>query len=102
MTGRPPRSPPFPYPPLSRSSSGPVSAPPPHRVGHHQRPGSRESRGAPHPRDRGAPGAVCPDGVPPQDVGRAARSEEHTSELQSRPHLVCRLLLEKKNKTQST
>src|SRR5690554_6953587 len=26
-----------------------------------------------------------------------ARSEEHTSELQSRPHLVCRLLLEKKN-----
>src|SRR5690554_6989005 len=29
-----------------------------------------------------------------------ARSEEHTSELQSRPHLVCRLLLEKKNKKQ--
>src|SRR5215813_4775093 len=28
-----------------------------------------------------------------------ARSEEHTSELQSRPHLVCRLLLEKKKKT---
>src|SRR5436305_4949678 len=27
------------------------------------------------------------------------RSEEHTSELQSRPHLVCRLLLEKKNCT---
>src|SRR5436305_6813864 len=27
----------------------------------------------------------------------SARSEEHTSELQSRPHLVCRLLLEKKN-----
>src|SRR5690554_7695258 len=27
----------------------------------------------------------------------AGRSEEHTSELQSRPHLVCRLLLEKKN-----
>src|SRR3989442_7692675 len=26
-----------------------------------------------------------------------SRSEEHTSELQSRPHLVCRLLLEKKN-----
>src|SRR3989442_6429398 len=31
--------------------------------------------------------------VPMDDVGR---SEEHTSELQSRPHLVCRLLLEKK------
>src|SRR5690554_7683978 len=28
----------------------------------------------------------------------AIRSEEHTSELQSRPHLVCRLLLEKKKK----
>src|SRR3989442_4049969 len=27
------------------------------------------------------------------------RSEEHTSELQSRPHLVCRLLLEKKKNT---
>src|SRR6266498_4639126 len=31
-------------------------------------------------------------------VAPAERSEEHTSELQSRPHLVCRLLLEKKNK----
>src|SRR5690554_7628555 len=30
------------------------------------------------------------------------RSEEHTSELQSRPHLVCRLLLEKKKKTINT
>src|SRR5207253_4450433 len=30
-------------------------------------------------------------------AGSAARSEEHTSELQSRGHLVCRLLLEKKN-----
>src|SRR5690625_6378461 len=30
------------------------------------------------------------------------RSEEHTSELQSRGHLVCRLLLEKKNKTYSS
>src|SRR5687768_18280536 len=31
------------------------------------------------------------------DADRGARSEEHTSELQSRLHLVCRLLLEKKN-----
>src|SRR5690554_7000453 len=31
-------------------------------------------------------------------IEQALRSEEHTSELQSRPHLVCRLLLEKKNK----
>src|SRR2546429_6347876 len=38
---------------------------------------------------------------PPADVKAAAldnRSEEHTSELQSRLHLVCRLLLEKKKK----
>src|SRR5690625_5399695 len=36
-----------------------------------------------------------------QDRG-ASRSEEHTSELQSRGHLVCRLLLEKKNVTKHT
>src|SRR5690554_124306 len=40
-----------------------------------------------------------------EEAGRKAvlvrgRSEEHTSELQSRPHLVCRLLLEKKKKKQ--
>src|SRR2546422_8340149 len=34
----------------------------------------------------------------PFDGNRALRSEEHTSELQSRLHLVCRLLLEKKKK----
>src|SRR3989442_10553930 len=33
---------------------------------------------------------------PAQMVAASERSEEHTSELQSRPHLVCRLLLEKK------
>src|SRR5690625_7076277 len=33
-----------------------------------------------------------------QCEARPRRSEEHTSELQSRGHLVCRLLLEKKNK----
>src|SRR5690625_5443026 len=36
--------------------------------------------------------------VPVSDI--ATRSEEHTSELQSRGHLVCRLLLEKKKSTQ--
>src|SRR3712207_8835465 len=35
-------------------------------------------------------------GTPTQDAGPLARSEEHTSELQSRQYLVCRLLLEKK------
>src|SRR5690554_7662780 len=52
---------------------------------------------------RGAPGtllycwrkAASIDKVSP---GPVLRSEEHTSELQSRPHLVCRLLLEKKKK----
>src|SRR5690554_1442920 len=34
---------------------------------------------------------------PIDDLEKRTRSEEHTSELQSRPHLVCRLLLEKKN-----
>src|SRR3989442_7377805 len=34
-------------------------------------------------------------------VGALTRSEEHTSELQSRPHLVCRLLLEKKKEPHS-
>src|SRR5207302_6342996 len=36
------------------------------------------------------------------DHDRALRSEEHTSELQSRENLVCRLLLEKKKKTRHT
>src|SRR3712207_7394388 len=37
-----------------------------------------------------------------QSCRRARRSEEHTSELQSRQYLVCRLLLEKKKQTQLT
>src|SRR5690554_7023196 len=36
------------------------------------------------------------------NLERDSRSEEHTSELQSRPHLVCRLLPEKKNKLSAT
>src|SRR5690554_7778089 len=43
-------------------------------------------------------GAPTKGGLASAVVGAPApRSEEHTSELQSRPHLVCRLLLEKKN-----
>src|SRR5215510_16056980 len=43
---------------------------------------------------RGPPGrSACPP-----TAARGPRSEEHTSELQSRGHLVCRLLLEKKKK----
>src|SRR5438105_7722917 len=41
-------------------------------------------------------------GAPPSPLGRGSRSEEHTSELQSRVDLVCRLLLEKKNETVPT
>src|SRR5437870_13905659 len=42
------------------------------------------------------PGLLVAHGDGPLD--HALRSEEHTSELQSRGHLVCRLLLEKKKK----
>src|SRR5207253_9590019 len=41
------------------------------------------------------PDQYC-DGERRRHIGRDRRSEEHTSELQSRGHLVCRLLLEKK------
>src|SRR5690554_7292137 len=37
-------------------------------------------------------------GITQPQIDFVPRSEEHTSELQSRPHLVCRLLLEKKKK----
>src|SRR5436305_3472584 len=42
---------------------------------------------------------ICRDGSRSFSIFESTRerSEEHTSELQSRPHLVCRLLLEKKN-----
>src|SRR2546429_3287822 len=41
------------------------------------------------------------NGGPGAAAWRSGRSEEHTSELQSRLHLVCRLLLEKKKKTRT-
>src|SRR5690554_7592241 len=41
-------------------------------------------------------GYVSMAGEEVSDFVKIGRSEEHTSELQSRPHLVCRLLLEKK------
>src|SRR5205809_2687173 len=51
----------------------------------------------------GGPLGVCGFGVFYDASGSGGvRSEEHTSELQSRLHLVCRLLLEKKNHTTST
>src|SRR3712207_7277037 len=58
-------------------------------------------------RGGGQRGDDAPDaggGGLPDRGGRSGRrrSEEHTSELQSRQYLVCRLLLEKKNQTEST
>src|SRR2546422_2205944 len=73
MIRRPPRSTLFPYTTLFRSSA----------IGQ-ERGGSRMAR-----RRKGVVGNIL--GYVAQ-----ARSEEHTSELQSRLHLVCRLLLEKK------
>src|SRR3712207_8437688 len=78
MIRRPPRSTLFPYTTLFRSR--PVPAP---------GLGTRCP-----PRDHGMPG---PDDLEfPAQRPAAGRSEEHTSELQSRQYLVCRLLLEKK------
>src|SRR3989442_9718787 len=49
-------------------------------------------------KSRGMPFTAIPV-FPRRLFSHSQRSEEHTSELQSRPHLVCRLLLEKKKKT---
>src|SRR3989441_13096641 len=58
-----------------------------------RRPDRQDARGAP-----GQPEASWPRGPVHRAHGRGkARSEEHTSELQSLAYLVCRLLLEKKN-----
>src|SRR5689334_23595629 len=100
MLRRPPRSPLFPYTTLFRSrgagrgtvaDAGVVDA------------GRREAHASRDPRGVGAlPGTVGGrwGGRHNTRRGRAARaldrSEEHTSELQSQFHLVCRLLLEKK------
>src|SRR2546429_1547840 len=53
------------------------------------------------PRSLGHQGNTQPTWLHPQ-VEPILRSEEHTSELQSRLHLVCRLLLEKKKKKRKT
>src|SRR2546422_2718291 len=89
MIRRPPRSTLFPYTTLFRSVS---------RAGDHgadRDPDAREpGRRAGPPADEGAAAAVHV--VRQEAQNDAQRSEEHTSELQSRLHLVCRLLLEKK------
>src|SRR2546422_8016740 len=84
MIRRPPRSTLFPYTTLFRS-----------------RRGAEDFRRGPFGLGIGSPEQ---DPAPPDAVLGAAhleRSEEHTSELQSRLHLVCRLLLEQKKKAQN-
>src|SRR2546422_1129354 len=88
MIRRPPRSTLFPYTTLFRSRGGdPLRAP---ALDHGEGPGRDVPRALRQQDQRGHAAAL--------DV---ARSEEHTSELQSRLHLVCRLLLEKKKKVTS-
>src|SRR3989449_7453969 len=90
MIRRPPRSTLFPYTTLFRSRSqllvGRGTSPPRGRLTRQLRQRHRGDRDA-EQTDR-------------QDLDQL-RSEEHTSELQSRLHLVCRLLLEKKKKKTS-
>src|SRR5439155_26284060 len=82
MIRRPPRSTLFPYTTLFRSAPDPGAI--------RQRAGVAEAGQGRNRGDRRRTGAR-------RDSG-GGRSEEHTSELQSRGHLVCRLLLEKKKK----
>src|SRR3712207_9010550 len=84
MIRRPPRSTLFPYTTLFRSLGDPVD----------QDPHALEVRLEAPLRGHHRVAAVVPvAGLAP---AQGARSEEHTSELQSRQYLVCRLLLEKK------
>src|SRR2546422_6332064 len=84
---RPPRSTLFPYTTLFRSRDPGVGL------------SCHTSRTDPvgRPWCRVSATSLCHDNVSPR--ARAGRSEEHTSELQSRLHLVCRLLLEKKKRS---
>src|SRR3989442_15604036 len=102
MIRRPPRSTLFPYTTLFRSHfTNAVSSPP--MVAPY---GGAQARFLTNPFTVGIRG---PGGDPiVLDFATSAiahgkvRSEEHTSELQSRPHLVCRLLLEKKKADRTT
>src|SRR3712207_7288451 len=91
MIRRPPRSTLFPYTTLFRSLAG-------RRISIGCMP---SCAGCPAHRAvrTGCGTASNPTSLDPASpqVGAAPRSEEHTSELQSRQYLVCRLLLEKKN-----
>src|SRR2546422_4060408 len=94
MIRRPPRSTLFPYTTLFRSSSCAIDFPGSKINAMADNVARIWSRTAPA---RGTQLVFCDMGVNPTPSGYS-RSEEHTSELQSRLHLVCRLLLEKKKK----
>src|SRR3712207_7112473 len=96
MIRRPPRSTLFPYTPLFRSLSAPacVAAQPRALQARLLR---RALTGAPK-----SAGIIVPGWQGGHLSNRLLRSEEHTSELQSRQYLVCRLLLEKKKNMKST
>src|SRR2546425_5186557 len=94
MIRRPPRSTLFPYTTLFRSRAT-CGTTPATRAGCWA-----ECSPASTTRDPTPPPARC--STSPPRCARLARSEEHTSELQSLAYLVCRLLLEKKKKNNTT
>src|SRR3712207_8730587 len=93
MIRRPPRSTLFPYTTLFRSS------PPSSEPGCWSETATGVwSLAATSTSDSTATTSSLPPTEDPRSSRTCARSEEHTSELQSRQYLVCRLLLEKKKK----
>src|SRR3712207_7456403 len=97
MIRRPPRSTLFPYTTLFRSAAPALRHGERSTQQEHHQGGEEEA----HDAWRGH-GQPYPHVGSPGDEARAGpRSEEHTSELQSRQYLVCRLLLEKKKETTS-
>src|SRR3712207_8524124 len=97
MIRRPPRSTLFPYTTLFRSRRQ-GSWHGPQRLARHHR--GDLSEGSPKDERHEYPGLrrAVYSGVLLRGLRGSCRSEEHTSELQSRQYLVCRLLLEKKKK----
>src|SRR3989442_7670253 len=93
MIRRPPRSTLFPYTTLFRSHR--PDTPGRDLTGLRGRAGRARARDLPRRGNRLQHQLDAPTAA---RAVRETRSEEHTSELQSRPHLVCRLLLEKKKK----
>src|SRR2546429_5190819 len=100
MIRRPPRSTLFPYTTLFRSFLEVVGFP----FNKLKSPGVPRSQAAVQNNLHSKRGEIDVPGFNQriQKSGTVLRSEEHTSELQSRLHLVCRLLLEKKNDCDDT